>query len=133
LLIEKLHTTHQKAKLKMFGDALANSISVEFRSDDKEQYVRILRDLSLKDLEVLNHKNLKGWTPFTKSFSFSDEILSCLSRLAGMGLVHEHFVPLSDAALNPQQYRSRNSYSLSGFGIRFLQFLESRDTNGSAA
>jgi hypothetical protein len=39
LLIERLHTTHQQEKLKMFGNALANSGREDFQNDDKELYV----------------------------------------------------------------------------------------------
>ena len=35
LLLEKLHTTHDADKLKIFGSALANSGNVAFRADDK--------------------------------------------------------------------------------------------------
>lgn len=37
LLIEKLHTTHDAEKLRMFGNALGNAANVDFKSDDKEQ------------------------------------------------------------------------------------------------
>jgi hypothetical protein len=36
--MKRLHTTHDKEKLKLFGDALANSASVDYQSGDKETY-----------------------------------------------------------------------------------------------
>jgi hypothetical protein len=45
-------------QLKRFGDALANSASALFEGDEKEVFVRILRDLSVQDLETLNHDKL---------------------------------------------------------------------------
>ena len=53
LLLERLHATHDAAKLKMFGSALGNSANPDFRTDDKESYIRVLRDLSLADLKKL--------------------------------------------------------------------------------
>ena len=87
LLLEKLHTTHDERKLKMFGDALANSGRTEFQTSDKESYVRTLRDLSLGDLRTLEDKNLKNWLPLMKAFVYGDDVLSSLSRLAALGLV----------------------------------------------
>jgi hypothetical protein len=51
LTLEHLHTTHDKEKLKMFGGAPANCGDVDFKSDDKEAYIHILRDFSAKDLK----------------------------------------------------------------------------------
>ena len=53
LVLERLHSTHQQEKLKTFGEALANSGTGEFVADDKEPFIRTLRDLSLEDLQTL--------------------------------------------------------------------------------
>jgi SHS2 domain-containing protein len=76
LIIERLHTTHDAEKLKMFGDALANSGKTEFASDDKETFVRILRDLSAKDIQTLDHEYLKNWFPHVNSITYEPDVLS---------------------------------------------------------
>ncbi len=88
LLIEKLHTTHDQAKLKVFGDALANSGKMDFKDDDKELYVRLIRDLSTDDILSLQDWRLQS------SYSSSPNTHSAMeiarfSRLAGMGLLVE--------------------------------------------
>jgi len=88
LLLERLHTTHDSEKLRMFGNALANSGNVDFKDDDREDYIRVLRDLSLKDLLILNDFRLKGWTPHIHQIDYSADVLVSLARLHGMGLVN---------------------------------------------
>jgi hypothetical protein len=129
LLIEKLHTTHEQAKLRMFGDALANSGNVEFKADDKETFIRALRDLSAKDLETLNDERLKGWAPLTKRTEYAEEILSSLSRLASSGLVIEKFLKPAPNANTQQQLQSLlnsppwRTFQITALGERFLQFV----------
>lgn len=135
LILERLHTTHDSEKLKRFGDALANSASTTYSGDEKEAFIRILRDLSVKDLETLNHSNLKGWFPVTHRIEYGPEMLSSLSRLTGMGLVIEQFhlparantgsesldakLLLRDAiATSP-----RRAFHISPVGERFLKFI----------
>ena len=136
LVLERLHSTHDKEKLKRFGDALANSASQDYSEDEKEAFIRILRDLSVKDLETLNHNNLKGWTPITRKIEYGPEVLSSLSRLAGMGLVNERFhlpttVKTGSEKQDAQLYLKeilgsppRRAYHLSPFGERFLKFID---------
>jgi hypothetical protein len=137
LLLERLHTTHDRDKLRMFGKALANASSTEFTADDKEEYIRVLRELSANDLKVLNHEYLKGWTPHIHNIDYAAEVLVSLSRLQGMGLVLEHVkvreVPAGGtgsgrldarmAASNLLTQPARRTFALSEFGRRFLQFI----------
>lgn len=139
LLLEKLHVTHDHTKLKMFGDVLANSGRIEFQADDKESYVRVLRDLSVVDVETLNHDNLKGWTPAIRKIEYSPDVLSSLSRLVGFGLVNEKFhnpsmpttgsnrldgqIYLKDLLASPM----RRAFHLAPFGERFLKFISAQD------
>jgi len=137
LLLERLHTTHDRKKLKMFGDALANSGSSEFGGDDKETFIRVLRDLSLKDLETLNHNYLKGWLPLTRDIDYAPDVLSSLSRLVGQGLVLEKLKPnvgpnqtSGSARLDSEQALKsfltkppKSTYLLSPLGTRFLVFV----------
>jgi hypothetical protein len=43
LVIERLHTTHDRTKLAMCGIALANSANTDFKEDHRELFVRALR------------------------------------------------------------------------------------------
>lgn len=137
LLIEKLHTTHEQAKLRMFGDALAKSGSVEFKLDDKELFIRALRDLSAKDPQILGDGNLKGWGPLTKRIEYGPEILSSLSRLANFGFVVETFVRPDANASAEQQLHSLlkfppwRTFQITPIGERFLQFIATPQESGS--
>lgn len=135
LILERLHTTHDKEKLRRFGDALANSASASFEGDEKEVFIRILRDLSVVDLETLNHGNLKGWLPAVRKMEYGPDVLSSLSRLAGMGLVNERFHrPQAgntgsdnlDAQLLLKEILGsppRRAFHISPLGERFLKFI----------
>jgi hypothetical protein len=137
LIIERLHTTHDGNKLCMFGDALANCGSSEFQSDDKEEYIRTLRDLSARDLQILGDPRLAGWTPHIANIEYDAEVLSSLSRLAGLGLVTENLKMKSpsmgtngsdrfDAANVMRELLTtppKRTYSLSPHGTRFLNFI----------
>jgi hypothetical protein len=142
LVIERLHTTHNAEKLKMFGDALANSGSVDFISDDKEVFIRILRDLSGADIHTLDHEYLKNWFPHVHTIDYKPEVLSSLSRLVGQGLVLEKLKPrvspnqtTGSARLDADQTLKewlvtppKSMFVLSPLGTRFLAFV-SRETN----
>jgi len=141
LILERLHTTHDQEKLKRFGDALANSASIEYSSDEKEIFIRILRDLSADDLKTLNHDNLKGWLPTIHRMEYGPEVLSSLSRLAGMGLVTERFHIPSPRATGSQNLDAklyleevlgkppRRAFHISPFGERFLKFIADSNQN----
>ncbi len=139
LLLERLHTTHDKEKLKMFGNALGNAGVIDFKADDKEGLVRVLRDLSLADLTILNDGNLRGWTAHMPNIKieYGGDVLPSLSRLQGMGLVNgmikrndlgigrsgsarQDTVNAMSSLLTDQP---RLIYHLSGFGERFLDFI----------
>jgi hypothetical protein len=137
LVLERLNTAHDEEKLRMFGDALANSGSIQFASDDKEEYIRTLRELSSKDLRTLNSDLLKGWTPHVHEIKYDPDTLSSLSRLEGMGLVIQHFKAKSPRASRTGSPRTNaelvmqdlltsppmRTYALSPFGERFLEFV----------
>jgi hypothetical protein len=117
LVLERLHTTHDADKLRMFGRAIANASSTDFTADNKEEYIRVLRELSANDIKVLDHPYLKGWTPHMHNINYAAEVLVGLSRLQGMGLVLEQ---VKVKEVPPQ---ARRTFSLSEFGKRFLQFI----------
>ncbi len=161
LLLERLHTTQDNEKLNMFGKALANSGSSDFQEDDREEFIRILRDLSLKDLDELKmfappaaHElniGLEGTKRFLLRRGRRDlggENLSRTTRLIGLGLVKEEFSMRNFTG--SVEYRSANEirraisdylkqpptreYELTWFGWRFLQFVseDSPPTNSDA-
>uniref|UniRef100_A0A7V5CTY3 Uncharacterized protein n=1 Tax=Acidobacterium capsulatum TaxID=33075 RepID=A0A7V5CTY3_9BACT len=83
LLIERLHTTHQQEKLKMFGKALANSGREDFQNDDKELYIRFICDLSEADLLSLMDPRLQSSSPETPH-TYSVNEIARFSRLASV-------------------------------------------------
>jgi hypothetical protein len=123
LLLEKLHTTHDKERLRMFGSALANSGRHEFKEDDKEQYIRVLRDLSLTDLNILNDEKLKGWTPYVQKIDYAPEVMVSLARLRGIGLVAEVPQREDSGAIKPPP---KGNLGLSVFGYKFLNFVSNQ-------
>jgi hypothetical protein len=138
LVIEKLHTTHDEEKLRAFGAALANCGGSEFQPDEKEDYIRTLRDLSTNELHVL-----KGGYPYGHFSPYA----AGLGRLVGMGLVDEE-LQTKKAGLVPRGANSQRmmqglkklvtepperTYSLSPFGFRFLEFIATREAPASGA
>jgi len=147
LILERLHATHQKEKLKMFGDALANSGSSDFQVDDIEQYVRTLRDLSLEDLKLLKAISTTNKMPEPyRNLSFKESAKPSAARLAGFGLMREvhglkkfnlsvPVVPTSSQS--PERYARGladafskyfeqapfTTWRISDFGERFLDFI----------
>jgi hypothetical protein len=156
LIIERLHTTHDDEKLKMFGNALANSGSSEFRQDSREEFIRILRDLSIDDLNELRQfappsaKQFGGDLSESQRFHLAHprddlkgETLSRTTRLIGWGLINEslkmrdftggiEFHSSSEARKAISDYLRqppKRSYSLSMLGWRFLQFVAAEDAS----
>lgn len=137
LALERLHTTRDAEKLRTLGYALANSGSFDFKNDDKEEYIRVLRDLTVSDLRVWNDERLKGWFPHTHDIVYAPEVMSSLFRLQGMGLVLENLVakevppgrtgsPSLDAKLafsNLLTQPPKRKFSITDFGTRFLDFI----------
>jgi hypothetical protein len=120
LIIERLHTTHDREKLRMFGRALANSGSDEFQADDREQLIRVLRDLSPAELQMLSKFQGNQTATPANPESYSSAQITCLSRLASMGLVHDRRISGFDGG--PPAGRDR-IYLLSDFGATFLAFI----------
>jgi hypothetical protein len=128
LIIERLHTTGDAEKLRMFGSALANSGSPSFKNDDKELLIRALRDLAVNDITVLNDYRVKGWIPHTHDIRYDTYILSSLSRLEALGLVAQQIrINLSDIESGAQtslgQIKPIRTFSITAFGERLLEFI----------
>lgn len=156
LLVERLNTTHDSEKLKMFGRALANSGNPEFQGDPREDYIHILRDLSAADLLELQRfapRRPPGMQPELDNsvlfgfrhprWNLSAEPLSRTGRLVGLGLVTESLKMKefqTSETINSQhaavraiskyiQQAPEHTYTISAFGWRFLQFISSGEEN----
>jgi hypothetical protein len=138
LLLERLHTTHDKKKLRMFGIALGNSGLIEFKTADKESFARVLRDLSLSELQVLDDQRLKGWPPHIpgKEINYANEVLENLFRLQATGLVLSRIDSEQPPTGSTGSVRAdarnaiatltkspRPRFYLSDFGTKFLEFI----------
>jgi hypothetical protein len=130
---EQLWTTHDKEKIRLLARALANSGTAEFRSDDKELMLRVLRSVSPSDLKTLDHENLKNWAPLTKRIEYGPDVLGSLSRLASSGLVIEKFLRPDPNVSDEQKLASVlkfgtwRTFQLSPFGAKFLLFIATHD------
>ncbi len=96
LLVEQLRTTHDREKIKMVASMLVNSGLVEYKSDArKENFVRILRELSVLDLmalrklfevahlpERLIYRKIEVCEP-------RDETLAAMRHLVSLGVAEE--------------------------------------------
>lgn len=126
LVIEKLGTIHDEERLRRLGAALAMCGEAAFLNDDREQFIRILRDLSLRDLDTLHHQDLKGWKPHTHDIVYTPEVQTSLFRLAGFGLVTETWrtqAGVPGTGLTEIALTLKRSYHLSAYGARFLEFV----------
>lgn len=146
LLTERLHTTHDKEKLTMFGNALGNSGSSDFQADPQEDFIRMLRDMSLADLLELKTYAPHRYEALDKGQAFqarpkstnpTGEKLNRASRLVGLGLLNETLSVEEqfDARRYPSQQQAIGavskflrtppvkSYQLSQFGSKFLRFI----------
>lgn len=108
---EQLLTTHDRA----------NSGTAEFQNDDKEPYVRTLREFSLPDLLFLRTLLPNPVHYDNPADDRHDEEIATFSRLLGTGLVKDRSIPGLDGA-------NRRIYQLTRFGRRFLAFLETESS-----
>jgi hypothetical protein len=155
LLLERLHASHHEEKLKTFGHALGNSASADFQEDDKEQYIRILRDLSLEDLQTLQKlAKIQELPSHMRAAALVTSENPSVARMVGLGLIHETVqlrdfnlsipvVPTSSQSIDGyarglakafQEYFKKApvaTYRLSSFGKLFLDFIASSNTEAT--
>lgn len=123
LLAERLHTTHDQEKLRMFGRALANGCQIKSQSDDKEFFIRTLRELSLSDIQFVSLQDLANWKRYDRPYDDEhNEEMSRYSRLLGLGLITERSIPGLDGAIT-------RLFKRSNFANRFLGFIASHSKN----
>jgi hypothetical protein len=155
LLLERLHATHHKEKLKTFGRALGNSANTDFQENDKEQYIRTLRDLSLEDLQTLRKlADIQKLPSHLRTAGLVKSENPSVARMVGLGLIHETLklrdfnlsipaVPSSTQSIDRyvhglasafQEYFQKAplaTYRLSNFGRLFLDFIASGKTEAT--
>src|SRR6202789_1214493 len=114
LAYQHLLTTHDREKLKMLADALANSGSTAFQEDEKEQYVHILRALSVGDIRALRLVQYMGSREYLLSGArgrLAEEDLCHISRLIGLGLVVDMSTPDPDGGFTHRRFRTSHAGS----------------------
>lgn len=97
LAVEQLQTTHDKEKLEMLANALANSGTTNFSSDArKELFLRVFRNLApehIAELQRIRIKQIGSVAGIMKGIEVKGpkgEALAVLQTLAANGLVDEH-------------------------------------------
>lgn len=139
LAIEQLQTTHDKKKIQMIANALANSGMVDFSSDSrKELFMRIMRDLSPQHVSML--ASMRVNRIISERTNPTGESLTVLQSLAAHGLVEESYTreqPSIPSRNFANQREARNAiaklilaptthrFRLSDFGANFLEFFDS--------
>jgi hypothetical protein len=153
LAIEQLQTTHDKEKLTMIANALANSGVVGFSSDSrKELFIRILRDLAPEHVALL--RSMLPTTLPNHTRSIARELkdpqgndLAILQSLAAQGLVDEFQEKKrpSTSTLDFSSERearkaleelimalSTRCFRLNQFGNDFLRYFSEEETRASS-
>jgi hypothetical protein len=116
--INQLHVTHDREKIRMLGNALANSGTTRFSTDQrKEVFVQLIRDLTSEHVRVLHRlaappaesfgpeldSDTINWIQWERrpSLESDDRDLLLLQTLAGRGLVEERLesAPISHIAV----------------------------------
>jgi hypothetical protein len=92
LVLQQLITTQDSRKLKLLADSLANSGATPFQEDDKELYLRLIRDLSIQDISVLQDERLLSSISPDFPITYTANEIAQLSRLASMGLLIEQHI-----------------------------------------
>jgi hypothetical protein len=146
LALQQLQTTHDKTKLEMLAQGLANSGTYQYSSSDrKELYTRILRDLSPNHVTVLRRLLPSGpkyggqqHRPVVNEPSGDD--LAVLQTLVANGLVKEFLKPetklsgprfgrqwdISEAERAINEALSKppsRHFEISDFGLDFLSYF----------
>ena len=97
LAVEQLQTTHDKTKLEMLANSLANASTINFSTEQrKELFLRIFRNLApehiaeLQRIRLKVNPNLLGHRQAITVKGPQGELLAILQTLAANGLVSEH-------------------------------------------
>lgn len=143
--VDQQRTNRHREKRKLLANGLANSGTTPFVDDqEKESYFRVLRDLTLGDLAVLDSvapkllaEGLRKSQPVVKGPKPPKD--STFARLEGLGLVKRSItlIPPANASSRNQEIakvfdsQTVSSFSISEFGLKFLEFLSIDSANES--
>jgi len=149
LMLEQVQTTHDKEKLKMLGVGLANATTSDFSAEHrKELFFRVLRDLAPEHISVLKHlrpdKHYRSMGVRSRTIDGpGGEVSVLLQHLAASGIVVETLevksMPNANFSHPGAYYEIKRyletpplrSYRLSQFGIQFLEFLDTENSENT--
>ena len=121
LALQQLVTTHDRKKRKLLADALANSGATPFQDDDKELYLRLVRDLSVRDIATLGDSRLLSSISPEAHITYTADEIAQLSRLAGMGLLIEQHI--TGWGGGPPGIGNDRHYQIAELGRSLLRFI----------
>jgi hypothetical protein len=118
---QQLATTHDRAKLRLLANALANSGTDHFQIEDTELFLRMIRDLSIRDVLALGDSRLQVPPSPLSEISYTADEIAQYSRLASMGLLIEQHI--SGYGGDPPQAGNDRHYYIAPIGRLLLQFI----------
>lgn len=121
---QQLATTHDRAKLKLLADALANSGTTDFRNEDTELFLRMIRDLSICDIVALAESRLQSPPALLSEVTYTADEIAQYSRLASMGLLIEQRI--TRYGIDPPPAGSDRHYHIAQLGKSLLLFIAGR-------
>ncbi len=150
LAVGQLQTTHNREKLRMLANAIANSGFVDFSSDSKKElYLRIFGSLAPEHVAMLGFMRAKPPLPQTTRgisrpiVAPSGADLVVLQNLAAQGLVDEYeererpSISLHNMSSESDIRRaveklvttpSKRCFRINQFGEDFLKYFESQES-----
>ena len=121
LAFQQLATTHDRAKLRLLADALANSGTNPFQGKDKELYLRLIRDLSVRDISALRDDRLRNSISSSSPITYTADEIAQFSRLVSMGLLVEQHI--SGFGGGPPAIGNDRHYQIAELGNTLLKFI----------
>lgn len=118
---QQLATTHDRAKLKLLADALANSGTTHFQVEDTELFLRMIRDLSICDIVALGGSRLQNPPSPLSEITYTGDEIARYSRLASMGLLIEQHI--SGYGGDPPPAGNDRNYHIAQLGKSLLLFI----------
>jgi hypothetical protein len=121
LVLQQLITTHDREKLRFLADALANSGTTPFQGEDKELFLRLIRDLSIHDISALRDERLLSSISPSSPITYTADEIAQFSRLASMGLLIEQHI--SGYGGGPPGIGNDRHYQRAQLGSSLLLFI----------
>ncbi len=128
LVLQQLITTHDRKKLRLLADALANSGTASFQGEEnKELFIRLIRDLSVHDISALGDERLLNSISPSSPITYTADEIAQFSRLASMGLLIEQHI--SGYGGGPPEIGNDRHYQRAQLGCSLLRFISNVTTN----